>query len=57
MHQIVQQVQSSIAFDVPAFEGDSIASWYTWSQRVVYQARACDLEAELTVLSPERVFW
>ena len=35
-----QQFQTSIKFDVPAFEGDSTASWQTWSQRVLYQARA-----------------
>ena len=36
----VQQFQTPIKFDVPAFEGDSTASWLTWSQRVLYQARA-----------------
>ena len=39
-----QQVQTSIKFDVPAFEGDSTASWLTWSQRVLYQARASGFE-------------
>ena len=43
-----QQVQTSIKFDVPAFEGDSKASWLTWSQRVLYQARASGFEDELT---------
>ena len=43
-----QQVQTSINFDVPAFEGDSTASWLTWSQRVLYQARASGFEDELT---------
>ena len=43
-----QQVQTSIKFDVPAFEGDSTASWLTWSQRVLYQARASGFEDELT---------
>ena len=43
-----QQVQTSIKFDVPAFEGDSTASWLTWNQRVLYQARASGLENELT---------
>ena len=32
-----QQFQTSIKFDVPTFEGDSTASWLTWSQRVLYQ--------------------
>ena len=32
----VQQVQSPIKFDVPVLEGDSSASWLTWSQRVVH---------------------
>ena len=43
----VQQVKSPINFDVPVFEGDSAASWLTWSQRVVvvYQARAYGSEA------------
>ena len=43
----VQQVQSPIKFDVPVFEGNSAATWLTWSQRVTYQARACRFEAEL----------
>ena len=30
----VQQVQSPIKFNVPVFEGDSAASWFTWSQTV-----------------------
>ena len=37
-----------VKFDVPAFEGDSTASWLTWSQRVLYQARASPFEDELT---------
>ena len=45
----VQQVQSSIDFDAPVLESDSAAGWLTWSQSVVYQARACGFEAELTV--------
>ena len=44
-----QQVQTSIKFDVPAFEGESPASWLTWSQRVLYQARASGFEDGLTV--------
>ena len=44
----VQQVQTPITFDVPVFEGDGTASWMTWDQRVLYQARACGFEAELT---------
>ena len=44
----VQQCQPPIKFDVPAFEGDSTASWLTWSQRVLYQARASGFENELT---------
>ena len=51
----VQQVQSPIKLDVPVFEGDSAASWLTWSQRVVYQARACCFEAELAAAEGERV--
>ena len=43
-----QQFQTSIKFDVPAFEGDSTASWLTWSQRVLCQARASGFEDELT---------
>ena len=43
-----QQFQTSIKFDVPAFEGDSTASWLTWSQRVLYQSRASGFEDELT---------
>ena len=42
-----QQFQTFIKFDVPAFEGDSITSWLTWSQRVLYQARASGFEDEL----------
>ena len=43
-----QQFQPPIKFDVPAFEGDSTVSWLTWSQRVLYQSRACGFENELT---------
>ena len=43
-----QQYQTPIKFDVPAFEGDSSTSWSTWSQRVLYQARASGIESELT---------
>ena len=43
-----QQFQTAIKFDVPAFKGDSTASWLTWSQRVLYQARASGFEDELT---------
>ena len=43
-----QQFQTPIKFDVPAFEGDSTASWLAWSQRVLYQARASGFEKELT---------
>ena len=43
-----QQFQLPIKFDVPAFEGDSTASCLTWSQRVLYQARASGFENELT---------
>ena len=45
-----QQVQTSIKFYVPAFEGDSTASWLTWSQRVLYQARASGFEDKLTAV-------
>ena len=50
-HQMLtaaQQFQTPITFDVPAFEGDSTASWLAWSQRVSYQARASGFENELT---------
>ena len=50
-HQMLtaaQQFQTPIKFDVPAFKGDSTASWLTWSQRVLYQARASGFENELT---------
>ena len=43
-----QQFQTPIKFDVPAFEGDSTASWLTWSLTVLYQARASGFENELT---------
>ena len=46
----MQQFQTPIKFDVPAFEGDSTASWSTWSQRVLYQARASGFENELTAV-------
>ena len=52
-HQM-QQIGNSppfktpIKFDIPAFEGDSTASWFTWSQRVLYQTRASGFENELT---------
>ena len=42
-----QQFQTPIKFDVPAFEGDSTASWLAWSQRVLYQTRASGFENEL----------
>ena len=43
-----QQFQTPIKFNVPAFESDSTASWLTWSQRVLYQARVSGFENELT---------
>ena len=43
-----QQFQTSFKFNIPAFEGDSTASWLTWSQIVLYQARASGFEDELT---------
>ena len=51
--QHVEQVQTSIKFDAFVFEGDSAASWLTWSQRVVHQARACGFDAELTAAEGE----
>ena len=51
--QHVEQVQTPIKFDVLVFEGDSAASWLTWSQRVVHQARACGFDAELTAAEGE----
>ena len=49
----VQEVQSPIKFDIPIFEDDSAASWLTWSQRVVYHARAYDFEVELAAAEQE----
>ena len=49
----VQQVQSPIKFDEHIFEGDSAASWLTWNQRVVYQARGCGFEDELAAAKGE----
>ena len=46
-------MQSPIKFDVPVFEGESAASWVMWSKRVIYQARACGFEAELTAAEKE----
>ena len=34
-------------------EGESATSWLTWSQRFVYQARACGFEAELIAVERE----
>ena len=51
----VQQVQSPAKFDIPAFEGDSAASWLMWSQRVVCQARACGFEAEVIAAEGQRL--
>ena len=47
---VAQQFQTSIKFDVPAFEGDSTASWLTWSQSVLSQARASGFGDELTAI-------
>ena len=44
----VQQVQAPTKFEMSAFEGENAGSWLTWGQRVIYQARACGFEAELT---------
>ena len=49
----VQRVKSPIKFDMPGFEGDSAASWLTWIQKVLYQARACGFEGELTAAEGE----
>ena len=43
-----QQFQTPIKFVVPASEGDSTASWLTWSQRTLDQARASGFEDGLT---------
>ena len=43
-----QQFQTTIKNDVPAFEGDSTASWLTWTRRILYQARASGFKDELT---------
>ena len=51
--QHVEQVQTPIKFDALVFEGDSAASWLTWSQSVVHQARACGFDAELTAAEGE----
>ena len=45
-----QHFQTSIKFDVPAFEGDSTANWLTWRQRVLYQARTSGFEDEPTAV-------
>ena len=50
---VVQKVQFTAKFEIPAFEGDSAASWLKWSQIVIYQARACGFEAELTAAEGE----
>ena len=50
-----QQFQTPIKFDVPAFEGDSTASWLAWSQRVLYQARPSGLKDELTAAEGDRL--
>ena len=50
-----QQFQISIKFDVPAFEDDSTARWLTWSQRVLYQARASGFEDELTAAEGDKL--
>ena len=49
----VQQVRSPTKFGIPVFEDNSAASWLAWSQRVVYQARACRFEAELIAAKGE----
>ena len=41
-----QPAQAPIKFDVPASERHSAASWLTWSQSFVYQARAYGFETE-----------
>ena len=51
----VQQVQPSTKFDIPAFEGNSAASSLTWSERVVYQARAYGFETEVTAAKAEEL--
>ena len=43
-----QQFQTPIKLDVPAFKGDSTASWLTWSQKVLYQATVSGFANELT---------
>ena len=52
---VIQQVQTPIKFDKPVFEGDSAGSWATLTQSVVYQARVCGFEAELTAAERERL--
>ena len=49
----VQQVQFATKFEIPALEGNSAASLLTWNQRVGYQVRAFDVEAELTAAKGE----
>ena len=49
----IQQIQTPIKFDALVFEGDSASSWLTWSQRVLYQVRACGFEAQLTAAEGE----
>ena len=50
-----QQFQTPIKFELPAFDGDSTASWLTWSQRVLYQARASGFENEVTAAEGDRL--
>ena len=51
----VQQVQSPSKFDIPAFDGDSAAAGWRGVKRVVYQAKACGFEAELTAAEGEEL--
>ena len=55
IQQIAQQVQSPIMFDVPTFEGNLAASWLAWIQGVVYQAKACGFEIEMTAAEGEEL--
>ena len=55
IQSIVQPIQTRIIFDVSTYEGDSVASWLTWRQRVVYQAKTRGFEAELTADEQEGV--
>ena len=46
-------MQSLTKFEITVFKKYIAARWLAWSQRVVYQARACGFETELTAAGRE----